>query len=70
MIERPGREGQYTTYNGDGAYKQYRGSGKSHGKEPRPNIKETYLNPIRDGNFKPGKPHIRGPETHEIPSQR
>ncbi len=40
IIEKPGSQGQYTTYNEDGTFKQYRGSGKSHGNIPRPNVKE------------------------------
>jgi RHS repeat-associated protein len=36
IIERPGVGGQYTTYNADGTFKQYRGSGQSHGSIPRP----------------------------------
>lgn len=27
IIEKPGKEGQYTTYNGNGTWKQYRGNG-------------------------------------------
>lgn len=41
IIERPGKDGQYTTHNGDGTWKQYRGTGQDHGNIPRPNVKET-----------------------------
>ena len=30
IIEKPGKEGKYTTYYGDGSWKQYRGNGKPH----------------------------------------
>ncbi len=45
-----------TYYNADGTWRQYRGSGKPHGKTERPNVKETYLSP--DGT---GGVHITGP---------
>ena len=48
-IERPGRDGQYTTHNGDGTYKQYRGSGQDHGGIPRPNVKESVPNVAPNG---------------------
>ncbi len=41
VIEAPGPGGKYTTFNGDGTFKQYRGSGKDHGGIPRPNVKEN-----------------------------
>jgi RHS repeat-associated protein len=66
IIERPGPEGQYTTHNGDGTFKQYRGSGKPHGNIPRPNVKETQNNPSPSGP-RPGKPEVRRPTPDEIP---
>ena len=69
IIERPGRDGQYTTHNGDGTYKQYRGSGPPHGDTPRPNIKETKNEPSPSGP-RPGKPKVRAPESWEIPKNR
>ena len=66
IIERPGALGQYTTHNGDNTFKQYRGSGKSHGGMERPNIKENFNNPSPTGP-KPGTAQVRKPEAHEIP---
>lgn len=66
IIEKPGKNGQYTTHNGDGTYKQYRGSGKDHGNIPRPNVKENQLNHSPKGTF-PGKPKVRPARPDEIP---
>lgn len=66
IIERPGPEGQYTTHNGDGTFKQYRGSGKPHGNTPRPNVKENKNNPSPTGP-KPGNPTVREAKPNEIP---
>ncbi|WP_312684784.1 RHS repeat-associated core domain-containing protein [Stenotrophomonas chelatiphaga] len=66
-IEREGADGQYTTHNGDGTFKQYRGSGKDHGQVPRPNVKETKLNVAPNGQSYPGKPEVRSARTDEIP---
>ena len=46
IIERPGRDGQYTTHNPEnkGGWLQYRGSGKGHGEMDRPNVKYPVLN--------------------------
>jgi filamentous hemagglutinin len=49
IIERPGPDGQYTTYDGDGTSTQYRGSGQNHRGIPRPNVKETKINVAPDG---------------------
>ncbi len=68
IIEKPGSDGQYTTHNGDGTFKQYRGSGKPHGNIPRPNIKETKMNPSPNGPI-PGKPEVRKPTPDEIPKR-
>ncbi|WP_081073515.1 filamentous hemagglutinin N-terminal domain-containing protein [Burkholderia stagnalis] len=67
IIERPGIDGQYTTYNGDGTWKQYRGSGQDHGPIPRPNVKETGLNTAPDGSQFTGKPKVREPRSDEFP---
>lgn len=66
-VEIPGPGGQYTTHNGDGTFKQYRGSGKPHGNIPRPNIKENKINPTPKGPI-PGKPAVRPPRIDEIPN--
>jgi len=66
IIERPGTEGQYTTHNDDGTFKQYRGSGKPHGGISRPNIKENKNHPSPSGP-KPGKPQVREARPDEIP---
>ena len=66
IIERPGTEGQYTTHNGDGTFKQYRGSGKPHGDTPRPNIKENKLDNSPKGPV-PGRPTVRPAKPEEIP---
>jgi RHS repeat-associated protein len=66
-IEKPGKTGQYTTHNGDGTFKQYRGEGKPHGNIPRPNIKENKNNPTKNGP-QLGKPEYREPRTDEIPN--
>lgn len=69
IIEKPGQDGQYTTHNGDGTLKQYRGSGKSHGNIPRPNIKENEINNSPDGP-RPGKLRVREPTPDEIPQNK
>ncbi|VHO05232.1 polymorphic toxin type 24 domain-containing protein [Candidatus Rhabdochlamydia sp. T3358] len=66
IIQVPGIAGSYTTYNGDGTYKQYRGSGKPHGDVPRPNVKETKNNLSPIGPI-PGKPTVRPAKPEEIP---
>ncbi len=68
IIERPGKDGQYTTHNGDGTYKQYRGSGKAHGPIPRPNVKENQLNTNRQtGKTYPSDGEVRPANPEEIP---
>lgn len=67
IIEIPGPSGQYTTHNGDGTWKQYRGSGKPHGSIPRPNVKENQNNPSPSGP-KPGNSKVREPRVDEIPA--
>ena len=69
IIQIPGATGSYTTHNGDGTYKQYRGSGKPHGNIARPNVKEIKNNPSPTGP-KPGKPEVRKPTTDEIPQSK
>lgn len=66
-IEKPGPDGQYTTHNGDGTYKQYRGSGQDHGGIPRPIVKETKLNTAPDGQQYPSKPEVRPARPNEVP---
>ncbi|MDP1607689.1 MAG: polymorphic toxin type 24 domain-containing protein [Chlamydiales bacterium] len=66
-IEIAGPADQYTTYNGDGTWKQYRGSGKPHGSIPRPNVKENKNNPSPSGP-RPGNPSVREPKPDEIPT--
>ncbi len=71
IIERSGRDGQYTTYGGangqrDGTWKQYRGSGQDHGGIERPNVKERVLLPTPKGPM-PSKPQVRKPEEDEYP---
>lgn len=69
VIEKPGRDGQYTTHYGDGTYKQYRGSGKDHGPNPRPNIKENELNiNPKTGKGYPGSGEVRPVKPEEIPN--
>ncbi|WP_121100941.1 RHS repeat-associated core domain-containing protein [Litorimonas taeanensis] len=67
IIEKPGPDGQYTTHNGDGTFKQYRGSGKDHGDVPRLNVKENKLNEAPNGQKFPGKTEVRPPFPDEIP---
>ena len=68
IIERPGRDGQYTTHNADGTWKQYRGSGQDHGGIPRPNVKETEINTNpHTGQEFISKPKVRQPELDEYP---
>ncbi|MDO4426604.1 MAG: MafB family polymorphic toxin [Moraxella sp.] len=66
IIERFGREGQYTTYYEDGTWKQYRGSGQDHGNIPRPNVKETTTH-THNGQTFTGKPTVRKPREDEYP---
>lgn len=67
IIERPGREGQYTTHYEDGTWKQYRGSGKDHGRLPRPNIKEGKINTNGSGGSFLDKGRIRTVRDDEYP---
>ncbi len=67
IIERPGAKGQYTTYNGDGTSKQYRGSGKDHGGIARPNVKETTTHTGPDGK-KSTTEIVRPAKPEEIPT--
>lgn len=69
ILEKPGYYGQYTTHNGDGTFKQYRGSGKEHGEIERPNVKENKLNNSPKGPM-PGKPEVRKPKAEEFPKKR
>lgn len=66
VIEQAGPNGKYTTFNPDGTVKQYRGSGKSHGGIPRPNIKENTINESPKGPI-PGRPTVRPALPEEIP---
>jgi hypothetical protein len=69
IIEKPGREGQYTTHYGDGTWKQYRGSGKPHGNIDRPNIKEPSYNINKKTGVKyRNKDIVRKPEPDEYPT--
>jgi filamentous hemagglutinin len=68
IIESPGPDGQYTTYNGDGTWMQYRGSGQDHGGIPRPNVKETGTNVAPDGTVFVGKGVVRPARPDEIPT--
>jgi RHS repeat-associated protein len=67
IIEEPGKDGQYTTHNGDGTSKQYRGSGQDHGGIPRPNVKETGINISPDGRTFIDKGRVRPASPSEIP---
>lgn len=68
IVEKPGADGQYTTHNGDGTFKQYRGSGQDHGGIERPNVKENTLNTNPNtGEQFPGKSTVRPPNPDEIP---
>ena len=67
IIERPGRDGQYTTHNGDGTWKQYRGSGQDHGGIPRPNVKEAGKHTTPDGREIIDKGRVRPARPDEIP---
>ena len=67
IIEKPGPKGQYTTHNGDGTFKQYRGEGKDHGNIPRPNIKENTINRAPNGKEFVGAPKVRPVKPNEIP---
>lgn len=58
--------GQYTTHNGDGTFKQYRGSGKPQGDIPRPNVKQNVLHDTPKGP-RPGKSTVRPANIDEIP---
>jgi RHS repeat-associated protein len=66
VIEQTGPNGKYTTFNPDGTVKQFRGSGKSHGGIPRPNIKENTINESPKGPL-PGRPTVRPALPEEIP---
>lgn len=67
IIERPGRDGQYTTYDGNGHWKQYRGSGQDHGGIERPNVKQSTEHIAPDGKVYFGTPVVRPPNPSEIP---
>lgn len=67
IIERPGKEGQYTTHNGDGTWKQYRGSGSRDHGFPRPNVKEAGENFNPYGERFIDKGRVRKPHPYEIP---
>lgn len=67
IIEKPGKDGQYTTHNGDGTWKQYRGSGQDHGGIPRPNVKEAGKNTTPDGREIIDKGRVRPARPDEIP---
>lgn len=67
IIERPGKDGQYTTHNGDGTWKQYRGAGQDHGGIPRPNVKEAGKNTTPDGREIIDKGRVRPARPDEIP---
>ncbi len=67
IIEKSGKDGQYTTHNGDGTWKQYRGSGQDHGGIPRPNVKEAGKNVTPDGRTFVDKGRVRPPKSNEIP---
>ena len=70
IVEKSGKDGQYTTHNADGTFKQYRGSGKDHGNVPRPNVKtnegNVNVNPKTGESF-PGRTDIRPAKKDEIP---
>ncbi|MEF1257095.1 hypothetical protein, partial [Vibrio sp. M260112] len=67
IIEKPGKDGQYTTHNGDGTSKQFRGSGQEHGGVPRPNVKEIGKNVTPDGREFIDKGRVRPARPDEIP---
>ncbi|RMR34424.1 hypothetical protein ALP36_01732 [Pseudomonas syringae pv. coriandricola] len=67
IVEKPGREGQYTTHYEDGTFKQYRGSGKPHGTFERPNVKYNQLENRGNGIIRPGGADVRYPTPDEIP---
>ncbi len=67
IIEKPGRDGQYTVHWGDGSGFQYRGSGKPHGNTPRPNVK-VFGSRSREGVLHSYK-KIREPFEDEIPKE-
>ena len=69
IVERPGADGQYTTHNGDGTFKQYRGSGEGHNDIARPNVKENTLNESPSGESYPGKSEVRPARPDEVPSE-
>ena len=70
IVERPGPEGQYTTHDGDGNWKQYRGSGKPHGDIDRPNIKEPNVNVRPDGRSFINGTKVRPARPDEIPKRK
>jgi RHS repeat-associated protein len=69
IIEKSGKDGQYTTHNGDGTWKQYRGSGQDHRGIPRPNVKETGKNITPDGRTFIDKGRVRPARPDEIPGE-
>lgn len=66
ILEKPGRTGQYTTYENENTWKQYRGSGKPHGKIERPNVKFSTVEQRHDGQLFYGY-DVRPPEPDEFP---
>jgi RHS repeat-associated protein len=70
IVERPGKDGQYTTHNGDGTWKQYRGSGQDHGGVPRPNVKEAGANRAPSGQRFIDRGRVREARPDEIPGNR
>ncbi len=67
IIEKLGKNGQYTTHNNDGTWKQYRGAGRDHGGIPRPNVKEAGKNVTPDGRTFIDKGRVRPARRDEIP---
>ncbi len=71
IIEKPGPDGQYTTHHDNGRnWKQYRGSGKSHGEVARPNVKEPSVNVSPDGRIHINRPTVRPANPDEIPKRK
>ncbi|MEE4818018.1 polymorphic toxin type 24 domain-containing protein [Pseudomonas alliivorans] len=71
ILEKPGRFGQYTTYEADGTWKQYRGSGKEHGHIQRPNVKAGGKNINKEtGEVFIDKGRVRLPRPDEYPGSR
>jgi RHS repeat-associated protein len=68
IVQEPGPEGRYTTYDEHGPLKQFRGDpgGRPHGGIERPNVKE-WSRPTVDGNTRAGRPTVRPANPEEIP---